>query len=323
MCLNYLKKDKMSIEVISVGELLVEIMREKIDQPLDKTGTFIGPFPSGAPAIFADAVAKLGVQSGIIGSVGKDDFGTLILDKLKQDGVDTTYVRSLEDYTTGVAFVTYFSDGSRKFIFHLPQAASGQISLNQIDKSYFARVKHLHIMGSTLSINEQCQKACYRAVEIVKSAGGKISFDPNLRPELLSVEKIRQICQPVLSSCELILPSEDEAKMLTGTKDTLTACKELLRCGPEIVILKRGTRGSVVVTPEGKIEIPSFKVKEVDPTGAGDCFDAGILVGMLRGWSLKRTAKFANAVGALTVTKKGPMEGTPNLKQVNYLLAAE
>jgi len=178
-------------------------------------------------------------------------------------------------------------------------------------------------MGSTLSINEQCQKACYRAVEIVKSTGGKISFDPNLRPKLLSVEKIRHICQPVLSSCELILPSEDEAKMLTDTKDTLTACKELLRCGPEIVILKRGARGSVVVTPDGKIEIPSFKVKEVDPTGAGDCFDAGILVGMLRGWNLKRTAKFANAVGALTVTKKGPMEGTPNLKQANYLLAGE
>ncbi len=311
----------MSIKVVSVGELLVEIMREKIDQPLDKAGTFVGPFPSGAPAIFVDAIAKLGMQSGIIGSVGKDDFGKLILERLKQDGVDTTYVCSSKDYTTGVAFVTYFNNGTRKFIYHLPQAASGRISLNQIDKSYLAGVKYLHIMGSTLSINEQCQRACYKAVEIVKSAGGKISFDPNLRPELLSVEKIRQICQPVLSSCELILPSEDEAKMLTNTKDTLTACQELLNYGPEIVILKRGAKGSVVVTPDEKIEVPSFKVKEVDPTGAGDCFDAGIVVGMLKGWNLKKIAKFANAVGALTVTKKGPMEGTPSLKQVNHLLA--
>ncbi|MCD6318923.1 sugar kinase [Candidatus Aerophobetes bacterium] len=313
----------MNIEVVSVGELLVEVMREKVGQPLDTPGTFVGPFASGAPAIFADAVAKLGVQSGIIGSVGKDDFGKLILERLNQDGVDITYVSSLKDYTTGVAFVTYFSDGSRKFIYHLPQAASGKISLDQIDKSYLSGVKYLHIMGSSLSINEQCQKVCYKAVEIVKNSGGKISFDPNLRPELLSVEKIRQICQPVLSSCEVILPSEDEAKMLTGNKDSLTACKELLNFGPKIVILKCGARGSVVFTPNEKIEVPSFKVKEVDPTGAGDCFDAGVVVGMLRGWNLKRVAKFANAVGALTVGKKGPMEGTPNLDQVNHLLAGE
>ncbi len=312
----------MSVEVVSVGELLVEVMREKVDQPLNTVGNFVGPFPSGAPAIFADAVAKLGVQSGIIGSVGEDDFGKLILERLRQDGVDTTYTRSLKDYTTGVAFVTYFSDGSRKFIYHLSRAASGKISLNQVNKGYLSGVKYLHIMGSSLSVNEQWQRACYKAVEIVKRGGGKISFDPNLRPELLSVEKIRQICQPVLSACQLLLPSEDEAKMLTDTKDSLTACKKLLNSGPKIVILKRGAKGSVVLTPDERIEVPSFKVKEVDPTGAGDCFDAGVVVGMLRGWDLKKIAKFANAVGALTVTKKGPMEGTPSLKQVNYLLAA-
>jgi len=310
----------MDIEVISIGELLVEVMREKVDQPLGMPGTFVGPFPSGAPAIFIDAVARLGVKSGFIGTVGEDDFGRLIINRLKNDGVDTSYIRRLKDYTTGVAFVTYFSDGSRKFIYHLPRAASGQISLDQINEDYLSKAKYLHIMGSSLSINEDSRKACYKAAEIVKNSGGKISLDPNLRPELLSVGEIREICKPILSSCDIILPSEEEARLLTGTEDIEVACRKLLSYGPKMIALKRGKDGSVVVTAGQKIEVSSFKVREVDPTGAGDCFGAGFIVGLLKGWELEKVARFANAVGALAVTKKGPMEGAPFLNKVNEIL---
>jgi len=310
----------MSPSIVSIGELLVEIMREKVDEPLDRPGTFVGPFPSGAPAIFADAVARLGERSGIIGTVGEDDFGKLILERLEKDGVDTSCVRILKGFTTGVAFVAYFADGSRKFIYHLPRAASGRISFQQFDREYLSGVKYLHIMGSSLSINEECRKACQQAIEIVKDSGGKISLDPNLRPELLSVEEIRKICQPVLSLSEVVMPSGEEAIMLTGIEEVIPACEELLKYGPRIVALKQGKRGSVIFTPEGRVKVPSFEVEEVDPTGAGDCFDAGFLVGLLKGWNLPRVARFANAVGALSVTKKGPMEGTPTLKEVNALL---
>lgn len=310
----------MDIEVLSIGEMLVEVMREKVDQPLGMPGIFLGPFPSGAPTIFIDAIARLGTKSGFIGTVGEDDFGELILNRLKNDGVNTSYVRRLKDYTTGVAFVTYFSDGTRKFIYHLSRAASGQISLDQVNEGYLSRVKCLHIMGSSLSINENSREACYKAAKIVKSYGGKISLDPNLRPELLSVEQIREICKPILSSCEVILPGEEEAKVLTGMEDIEVACKKLLSYGPKIVVLKRGKEGSVVITAERKIEVPSFKVEEVDPTGAGDCFDAGFIVGLLKGWALEKVARFANAVGALAVTKKGPMEGAPFIDKVNEIL---
>ena len=310
----------MSVSILSIGELLVEIMREKVDESLDKPGTFVGPFPSGAPAIFADAVAKLGESSGIIGTVGEDDFGRLIIERLKKDGVDTTYVRISKNFTTGVAFVAYFFDGSRKFIYHLPYAASGRISIEQLDEKYLSGVKYLHIMGSSLSINEDCRKVCQRAIEIVKKSGGKVSLDPNLRPELLSVEEIRKICQPVLAMSDVVMPSGEEACMLTGIEKTFSACEKLLEYGPEIVALKQGEKGSIVFTKKGKVEVPSFKVKEVDPTGAGDCFDAGFLVGLLKKWGLERVARFANAVGALSVTKKGPMEGAPSLQQVNDLL---
>ncbi len=308
------------ILVVSMGELLVEIMRGRVDEPLGIAGTFVGPFSSGAPAIFIDTVARLGVGCGFIGSVGEDDFGRLIVRRLREDGVDTTYIRSLSDYTTGVAFVAYSSDGTRKFIYHISHAASGKISDGQIDSGYLSKVKYLHIMGSSLSMNESWRKACYKAAEIVKESGGKISFDPNLRPELLDVEKIREISEPILSSCEIVLPSGEEARMLTGIEDADRASQRLLEYGPSIIALKRGKEGSWIYTKRDKLEVPSFSVEEVDPTGAGDCFDAGFIVGILQGWSLEKVARFANAVGALAVTKKGPMEGAPWPEEVEEML---
>jgi len=310
----------MKVQVVSMGELLVEIMREKVDEPLGVKGTFVGPFPSGAPAIFIDAVARLGLSCGFIGSIGKDDFGKLIVERLRKDGVDTTYIQSLDAYTTGVAFVTYFGDGTRQFIYHISRAASGRIGEEQLDRDYLSGINYLHIMGSTLSINDSWREFCYKAVKIVRGSGGKISFDPNLRPELLAIEKIRKISEPILSSCEVVLPSGEEVRILTGMEDTDKACERLLERGPKIIALKQGKKGSSIYTAEEKLKIPSFSVSEKDPTGAGDCFDAGFIAGLLKGWSLKEVARFANAVGALAVTKKGPMEGAPLLKEVEKML---
>src|SRR5512138_2153232 len=103
----------------TMGEILVEVMRPRAEMPLDQPGEFLGPFPSGAPAIFIDTVARLGHPAGIIGGVGEDDFGFCVLQRLEKDGVDCRYVRRYPGYATAVAFVTYFADGSRKFLYHI------------------------------------------------------------------------------------------------------------------------------------------------------------------------------------------------------------
>jgi len=92
--------------------------------------------------------------------------------------------------------------------------------------------------------------------------------------------------------------------------------------GPRIVGLKRGELGSKVFTRNAEIEVPSFSVTEVDPTGAGDCFDAGFVYGLLRDWDLEKCARFANALGALTVTKQGAMEAEIHLPEVRAFMRA-
>jgi sugar/nucleoside kinase (ribokinase family) len=296
------------MEILSIGELIVEIMRKNVDEPLYAPADFIGPFPSGAPAIFADQAARLGHRVGFIGAVGEDDFGLNLLQRFEQDGLDTSYIGRIKGIATGCAFVTYFSDGSRKFVFHIGNSAAGRMP--DPDPKAFAGLKWLHICGSSMSASEDMRAKCYAACELAQAAGAKIAFDPNLRPELLGGEDaLRRICKPVMDRAALILPSGSEAEMLTGQSTPEDACKAMLDAGAEVIGLKRGSEGCTVFSADAQIDCAGFQVEAVDPTGAGDCFDAGFVVGLLEGKPLAEVGRLANACGALGATKKGPMEG--------------
>ena len=308
---------KMKPDIISLGELLVEIMRTEIDVPHGRIGSnYKGPFPSGAPAIFIDSVARMSVSlnlsSGFIGVIGNDEFGEGVLKKLKSDGVDISKIRIDNSRTTGIAFNQYNSDGTRKFIF--AAGAAGQTSPDDIDEEYFSNVKALHIMGSSLSISESSRETCYKAIEIARSLNPQviISFDPNLRPEMLDIKRIIEISKPVLDKTTILFPSGEEAEMLAGIKGEVKACKKLIKDGLKLVVLKQGKEGCTIFSSGlvDDIKIPGFNVEEIDPTGAGDSFDGAFIVGYLAGWDLKRIGTFANAAGALKVQFFGPMSNT-------------
>jgi len=181
-------------------------------------------------------------------------------------------------------------------------------------------LSYLHVIGSTLSTNENCKDACFKAIGYTLDQGGKISFDPNFRPELISDREVQQLFMPVIKQSHIIFPTEEEMSIITGTDDLDKACEKLLAMGPEIIAIKQGPNGSTVYSKEEKYHIPAFNVDEIDPTGAGDCYCAGFICEYLKGRPLNEVAQFANAVGALAVTKKGPMEGAPLYMEVLKLL---
>jgi len=304
--------------VISVGNMLVEIMRVNLDEPLNEPGTFVGPFPSGDTPIFIDTVARLGHRAGFIGAVGNDDFGRCLLDRFERDGVDFSSGRILSDHTTGVAFVAYFGDGSRRFIYHWRHAAAGQLAPDYVRPDYFSGARWLHLTGCNLAVCESAREACVAAMACLPH-GAQVSFDPNIRPEVLSVDEIRALCEPVIERADVILPSLGEASMLTGLTSDEEGCRRWA-AGGKLVVLKQGPRGCRIFHGDADTEVAGFQVEEVDPTGAGDSFCAGITVGILEGMTLEEMGRFANAVGALAVTQKGPMEGAPRREQVEALL---
>ena len=307
----------MTPDIISLGELLVEIMRTDLNIPHGVTGAnYRGPFPSGAPAIYINTAARMGkpfdFTTGFIGVIGNDEFGDSIIKKLEKDSVDVSQIRSSDTETTGIAFNQYNSDGSRKFIF--AAGAAGSTTPDDVKEDYFEDIKNLHITGSALSISKNSREACYKAIKIAKEKNPSvlISFDPNLRPELLDLEVILKICKPVLEMTEILFPSGEEAEMLAGINDPIDACQKLLEKGPKIIVLKREKRGCIIFTKDNLkgANIEGFKVNEVDPTGAGDSFGGAFIVGYLAGWNLKKTAKFANIVGAKKVKHFGPIPDT-------------
>lgn len=308
-------------EVISIGNMLVEVMRPALDQPLDQPGPFVGPFPSGDTPIYIDTVARLGRSAGFIGAIGRDDFGRCLLERFWRDGVDTSAVQVLDGWSTGVAFVAYFGDGTRRFLFHWRHAAAGQLAPEHVEPAYFVAARWLHLTGCNLAVSESSRDACYRAMEYLPR-GGRVSFDPNIRPEVLSVDEIRDLCAPALARADLFFPSIGEAKMLTGAASDEEGCRQLAGEG-KIVVLKRGAAGCRIFAGDSDLAIPGFAVEEVDPTGAGDSFCAGFTVALLEGMELAEAGRFANAVGALAVTRQGPMEGAPTRDEALALLARD
>jgi sugar/nucleoside kinase (ribokinase family) len=307
------------MEVIAIGELLVEVMRTEVDAPLSEPALFTGPYPSGAPAIFASQAARLGHKTAMIGALGKDDFGLCLRRRFAADGIDDTHVVDVPGLATGVAFVAYFGDGSRRFIFHFGNSAAGQ--LPPVDGIDLSGTRFVHICGCTLSGGGLLRERCYELVERAAEAGVGVSFDPNLRPELLGgAEAVREVCRPVTQRATVISPGTSEAMILADADDPDTACRKLLEGGAQLIALKLGSVGCRLYTRDEVVEVPAKPVQAVDPTGAGDCFDAAVVAGVIEGLPLERTGRLANACGALATTRMGPMEGAAWREEAEALM---
>ncbi len=300
----------------TMGELIVEIMREKEDLPLDKAERFIGPFPSGAPGIFIDTVAKMKHKAGIISGVGNDDFGNCILKRLKEDGVDCSNVLIDETTSTGCAFVTYFSDGSRKFIFHIGNTPAAKAVMP--DYAKIPNAGFFHIMGCSVMAEEKFGKEIVKTMHAFKEKGAKISFDPNIRPELLgNAELIKEI----LAETSVFLPGVSELLSVTGKNTIEEAVEECFENeNLEIIALKNGSSGCKIFTRNESCEIGVYKIDAKDATGAGDCFDAAFICGLCDGKSISDCAKQASAAAAINTAAFGPMEGKITPECVNEMI---
>ena len=297
-------------EILIMGELLVEIMRPKEDIPLYESDYFRGPFPSGAPGIFSSTAARLGHSTAIISGVGDDDFGQNIMRRLKKDGVDVSRVLVSKEGNTGVAFVTYFADGERKFLFYMDNSpcvmARAPETLEGLED-----VKYMHIMGCSLMSSVEFAREIVKTMKMMKDNGAKISFDPNVRLEMMRDPEVLQILHEVSDASNILMPGVSELKMLTGEEDLDTAVRKAFENeNLELLVLKNGSRGSLIYTREGlQIEQGVYKVVQEDATGAGDSYDAAFICGLAEGKSLADAAKMGAAAGALNAAAFGPMEG--------------
>ena len=309
------------MKILTIGEIVVEIVATGKGDGFLEAQPLVGPFPSGAPAIFIDQAGKLGVPCAIISRVGDDDFGTLNLRRLAADGVDISGIAVAHGEATGSAFVRYREDGSRRFVFNIVHSACGRLEKNAASERLMDECSHLHLMGSALSATD-IRALALEAMQRVKARGGTLSFDPNLRAELLGAPGLQEALAQVLAHTDIFLPSGDELYLFTEAQEEAAAIAELLARGIGEIVLKRGAQGASHFDAHGRTDIAALAVEEIDPTGAGDSFGGAYIALRLQGMAAAQALRYANAAGARAVTVLGPMEGTSTLAELNTIQGA-
>ena len=311
-------------EVIGLGEVLIDFIES---EPVHYTeaSTFIKCF-GGAPMNTIVGVARLGVNAGAIAVVGEDAFGEYIIKEFKRNNVDSSHVIMKRGKRTTLAFVINEPvTGERTFFFYrkpwVGETADSALTSKDIDHEYISKSKILHVSGFALSQNPS-RKAVLQAIKYAKKRGVKISFDPTLRFDVWNSEQaIRKIYKSVLRIADIATFSREEAEFIFQTDEPKEAAERALEYGIEIVGVKLGGQGALIRSKDGsEVFAPAYKVNVIDTTGAGDCWNTGLLVGLIKGLGLKDCVRIANAVGAFVVTKRGAITALPFKDELNQFL---
>ncbi|NKK59459.1 sugar kinase [Rhizobium leguminosarum bv. viciae] len=307
---------------VCVGEILVEIVATTVGDGFLEAQPLVGPFASGAPAIFISQCGRLGGKAAMVGAVGDDDFGRVNTDRLKRDGVDVSTISIDPDYPTGSAFVRYRKDGSRDFVYNIATSAAARFGWSQTVGDLIHRSGHLHVMGSALSV-PSAREVIDKAVDIVKARGGTLSVDPNIRKELKLDKDTERRFSKLVAAADLLLPSGEELERAAGVEGEADAIRRLFEMGVKEIVLKRGADGATYFGRQGdRIDAPAFVVQEVDPTGAGDCFGGAYLTCRRLGMSAQEALTYGSAAGARNVTVLGPMEGAGTQQELDAFIAS-
>jgi tagatose kinase len=306
---------------VCVGEILVEIIATTIGNGFTEAQPLIGPYPSGAPAIFIDQCGRIGGSAAMIGAVGNDDFGRVNTVRLVRDGVDISAITTDPDFPTGSAFVRYRADGSRDFVFNIAKSAAARFGWSDPVRDLVGRAGHLHVMGSALSM-PSASAVIERAIDVIQARGGTLSVDPNLRKELKQDAETERRFDRLISMADLLLPSGEELERAAGVAGEEAALALLFGMGVKEIALKRGSEGATVFGRDGgRVDSPAFVVDELDPTGAGDCFGGAYVACRRLGMPVVQALTYANAAGARNVTFRGPMEGAGTRAELDAFIA--
>lgn len=313
-------------EVVSLGELLIDFVPTVSGVSLIKAPAF-KKAPGGAPANVAAGLAKLGVSTAFLGKVGDDAFGQFLKATLDKVGVNTQGLVFTNEARTALAFVSLRGDGEREFMFYRHPSADMLYTASEVDYELIKSAKIFHF-GSISLIGEPSRSATLAALDSARENGVLVSYDPNLRLALWpDSAAAKEGMLSVWERADLIKVSEDELTFLTGEEDILRAVDALWHDHLRMMVVTLGMSGCRYFTPDLRGMVPGFEVQAVDTTGAGDGFVAGLLSGLLQhpqAWQdeaqLKLVCHFANAVGALTTTKRGAIPALPTQSEVDAFL---
>ncbi|GKW47098.1 sugar kinase [Planococcus sp. NCCP-2050] len=277
----------------------------------------------GAELNFAIGCARLGLNIKWASRLGGDEFGRVIYNFARGEGVDLSEVEFVENYPTSLNFKEIREDGSGKTFYYRYQSPILTMEPSDITEDMFQGVDLIHLTGVFLAIDPKNLDIVKRVLEIAAEKDIRISFDPNIRLKLWTLNQAKAAYMEILPSVDILLTGLDEIEMIIGesTDQALEQCAKDFNI--EQLVIKDGGNGARVYQNGAWHKKEAFRVNPIDTVGAGDGFDAGYVYATLHGYSPEEALEFANGVGALVTTVSGDNEGLPYLEEVTALIRKE
>ena len=301
--------------IVVVGSINIDLVATSDRLPVPGEtifGNVFNTFFGGKGANQAVAAAKLGYPVVMIGKVGEDVFGSQLIDGLRQAGVETQFVGRAAG-ASGVALILTDQHGENSIV--VVPGANGKLMPSDLER----QEDFLQDAGIILTQLE----IPLATVEAL----GHIATKHQV-PLVLDPAPARALPSSILRNVRWITPNEVETRHLLQESGPelpeREAAEQLLAAGVSHVVLKLGARGALVVeNAKTQTPVPGFPVKAVDTTGAGDAFNAAFAVALMRGQTAPEAARFANAVAAISVTRRGAQPSMPDAKEVETFLCAK
>lgn len=310
-------QDGPQVEVVTFGESMALLIAEG-GKGLEYAKN-LEPSFGGAESNVAIGLARLGHASGWCGRLGNDPFGHRVIKAIRGEGVDVSRAELTDEAPTGLMIRENVAGKSSVYYYRKLSAAS-RMRPEHLDESYIAGAKILHVTGITPALGPSCTETIAAAMDMAKRNGVKVSFDPNLRLKLWSVEEARKTLLPLARKADYFLPGLDELKLLyeTESMDAILAKLDEL---PGVSVIKGGEDQTYLYNEGRLTSVPYFKAERViDTVGAGDGFCAGFLSGLLRGYSLEEAVRLGNLIGSQVIQAVGDWEGLPTAAEIDRLL---
>ncbi|TWT27759.1 sugar kinase [Planomicrobium sp. CPCC 101110] len=277
----------------------------------------------GAELNFAIGCARLGMESKWVSRLGGDEFGRVIYNFARGEGIDMSEVKMVEGYPTSLNFKEIQEDGSGKTFYYRHQSPILTMCPEDITDAMLDGIDLVHLTGVFLAVDPGNLEIVKQVLKIAHEKKIRISFDPNIRLKLWTLEQAKAAYKEVLPFVDILLTGLDEIELIHGdiSDRALESFAESFRISQ--LVIKDGGNGSRLLQGNRWYSKSAFQVNPVDTVGAGDGFDAGYIYSVLHGYAPEEALEFANGVGALVTTVSGDNEGLPYLQEVLSLVGKE
>ncbi|MBX6320684.1 MAG: 5-dehydro-2-deoxygluconokinase [Rhodospirillaceae bacterium] len=327
-----------TLDVLTVGRASVDLYGQQIGGRLEDMASFAKSV-GGCPANIAIGCARLGLRAALLTRVGDEAMGRFIREQLAREGVDTRGVITDPERLTALVVLGVRDDKRFPLIFYRENCADMALCEADVDPALVESARAVVVTGTHMS-TDRVRAASRRVIDLARAAGRKVAFDIDYRPNLwglaghdagearyIAAAAVTRRLQDILPLADLVVGTEEELHIAGGTTDTKAALKAIRALTPAVVVLKRGAAGCVVFPGpipdrlDDGIVGRGFPVEIYNVLGAGDAFMAGLLRGWLGGEDWATAAAYANACGAIAVSRLLCSPEYPSWPELQHFIA--